>query len=130
MNTFGRFFRCTTFGESHGRALGVVVDGCPAGVEFTEDDVQPLMDRRRPGKDEISSPRDEADVVEILSGTYEGITTGMPVAMLVRNKDVRSGDYDEIKDLFRPGHADYTFHKKYGIRQGDNRPRDGRGAGA
>jgi len=116
MNTFGRFFRCTTFGESHGKALGVVVDGCPAGVEFTEDDVQPLMDRRRPGNNELSSPRIESDIVEILSGTFEGLTTGMPVGMMIRNKDARSGDYDELREIFRPGHADYTFLKKYGIR--------------
>lgn len=116
MNTFGQLFRCTTFGESHGRALGVVVDGCPAGVEFNEDDLQPLMERRRPGKSELSSPRNESDIVEILSGTFEGKTTGMPVAMLIRNRDVRSQDYNELREVFRPGHADYTFLKKYGMR--------------
>jgi chorismate synthase len=116
MNTTGRFFRCTTFGESHGRAIGAVVDGCPAGIEFSEDDIMPLMERRRPGKSPLSTPRSETDQVEILSGVFEGVTTGTPVAMIIRNEDFRSGDYDELKDLFRPGHADYTYQRKYGIR--------------
>ncbi len=116
MNTTGRFFRCTTFGESHGRAIGAVVDGCPAGIEFSEDDVMPLMERRRPGKSPLSSPRLEKDEVGILSGVFEGRTTGTPVAMIIRNENFRTGDYDELKDLFRPGHADYTYHEKYGIR--------------
>ncbi|MCK4269477.1 MAG: chorismate synthase [Methanogenium sp.] len=116
MNTFGRNFRCTTFGESHGRALGVVVDGCPPGIPFDEDDLQEMLDRRRPGQSSLSSPRREPDRVEILSGVFEGVTTGTPVAMLVYNKDVRSGDYGKIRELFRPGHADFTYRKKYGIR--------------
>ena len=116
MNTFGRIFRCTTFGESHGRAVGVVVDGCPAGIEFSEEDVMPLMERRRPGKSPLSTSRIEMDTVEILSGVFEGKTTGTPVAMMIRNENFRSGDYNELKDLFRPGHADYTYHEKYGVR--------------
>lgn len=116
MNTTGRIFRCTTFGESHGRAIGAVVDGCPAGIEFSEDDVMPLMERRRPGKSPLSTSRSETDRVEILSGVFEGRTTGTPVAMIIGNENFRSGDYDELKDLFRPGHADYTYREKYGIR--------------
>ena len=116
MNTFGRNFRCTSFGESHGPALGVVVDGCPPGIPFSGEDVQPLLDRRRPGTRPLTSARQEPDRVEILSGTYLGKTTGMPVAMIVRNADVRSEDYETIKDTFRPGHADFTFQQKYGIR--------------
>lgn len=116
MNTTGRFFRCTTFGESHGRAIGAVVDGCPAGIEFSEEDVMPFMERRRPGKSPLSTSRSETDQVEILSGVFEGKTTGTPVAMMIRNENFRSEDYDELKDLFRPGHADYTYHEKYGIR--------------
>ncbi|UUX91340.1 chorismate synthase [Methanoplanus endosymbiosus] len=116
MNTFGRFFRFTTFGESHGKALGVVVDGCPAGIEFSEKDMMPLLERRRPGLSPLSTPRSESDTPEILSGVFEGVTTGMPVAMIVRNRDARSGDYESAKELFRPGHADYTYHAKYGIR--------------
>jgi chorismate synthase len=116
MNTTGRFFRCTTFGESHGRAIGAVVDGCPAGIEFSEDDVMPLMERRRPGKSPLSTPRSETDQVEILSGVFEGVTTGTPVAMIIRNEDFRSVDYNYLKDMFRPGHADYTYQQKYGIR--------------
>ncbi|EHQ35460.1 chorismate synthase [Methanoplanus limicola] len=116
MNTFGRFFRFTTFGESHGRALGVVVDGCPPGIEFSEADMIPLLERRRPGLSPLSTPRSESDNPEILSGIFEGKTTGMPVAMIVRNRDARSGDYESGKELFRPGHADYTYREKYGIR--------------
>lgn len=116
MNTTGRYFRCTTFGESHGRAIGAVVDGCPAGIEFSEADVMPLMERRRPGKSPLSTSRSESDRVEILSGVFEGVTTGTPVAMIIRNENFRSGDYDELKDAFRPGHADYTYHMKYGFR--------------
>jgi chorismate synthase len=116
MNTTGRYFRCTTFGESHGKAIGAVVDGCPAGIEFSEADVMPLMERRRPGKSPLSTPRLEFDKVEILSGVFEGVTTGTPVAMIIRNENFRSEDYDELKESFRPGHADYTYHMKYGIR--------------
>ena len=116
MNTFGRNFRVTTFGESHGRALGAVIDGCPPGIPLDETDIQPLLDRRRPGKSPLSSPRQESDRVEILSGVFEGKTTGMPVAMIVRNSDTRSEDYDELRDKFRPGHADFTYQEKYGVR--------------
>ena len=122
MNTFGRYFRCTSFGESHGCALGVVVDGCPPGVFFSEEDLLPLLERRRPGLSPLSSPRNEPDKPVILSGIFEGKTTGMPVAMAVFNTNQKSGDYDSIKNLFRPGHADYTCQAKYGIR-------DSRGGG-
>jgi Chorismate synthase len=116
MNTFGRNFRCTTFGESHGPAIGVVIDGCPAGIPLTEEGIQPCLDRRKPGRDPLSSQRTESDRVEILSGTFEGRTTGTPVALLIRNSDSRSGDYSELRDIFRPGHADFTYQKKFGIR--------------
>jgi chorismate synthase len=116
MNTFGRSFRCTTFGESHGKAVGVVIDGCPPGIELFESDIQPLLDRRRPGQSDLTSPRKEPDRVEILSGTFEGRTTGTPIALIVRNVEFRSADYDRIAAIFRPGHADYTWQKKYGIR--------------
>lgn len=116
MNTFGRNFRCTTFGESHGPAVGAVVDGCPPGIPLTEADIQPYLDRRRPGKSPLESGRQEADRVEILSGVFEGRTTGAPIALLVRNRDVRSEDYDALRDVFRPGHADYTWQAKYGLR--------------
>ena len=116
MNTFGRNVRITTFGESHGKALGAVIDGCPPGIPLDEADIQPLLDRRRPGKSPLSSPRQETDRVEILSGVFEGKTTGMPIAMMVRNSDSRSEDYDELRDKFRPGHADFTYQEKYGIR--------------
>ncbi|MDD3111822.1 MAG: chorismate synthase, partial [Methanofollis liminatans] len=115
MNTFGRFFRVTTFGESHGPAIGAVVDGCPSGVPLSVADIQPLLDRRKPGGP-LSSPRAEADEVEILSGVFEGLTTGTPIALLIRNRDVRSGDYDALRDIFRPGHADYSYLMKYGRR--------------
>ncbi len=116
MNTFGRLFRCTSFGESHGPALGVVIDGCPPGISLSEEDIQPLLDRRRPGKDSLSSPRAESDRVEILSGTFEGKTSGTPITLVIRNRDARPDEYDELKDIFRPGHADYTWYRKYGIR--------------
>ena len=116
MNTFGRNFRITTFGESHGRALGAVIDGCPPGILLDETDIQPLLDRRRPGTSPLSSPRQETDRVEILSGVFEGKTTGTPIAMMVRNKDVQSADYEELREVFRPGHADFTHQEKYGTR--------------
>jgi len=116
MNTFGRSFRCTTFGESHGKALGVVIDGCPAGIELSEADIQPMLDRRRPGTSDLTSPRKEPDRVDIVSGTFEGRTTGCPIAMLVRNRDSRPVDYEQIAGVFRPGHADFCYQKKYGIR--------------
>jgi chorismate synthase len=116
MNTFGRNFRITTFGESHGKALGAVIDGCPPGILLDETDIQPLLDRRRPGTSPLTSPRQETDRVEILSGVFEGKTTGTPIAMIVRNKDTRSEDYEELREVFRPGHADFTFQEKYSIR--------------
>lgn len=116
MNTFGRNFRCTTFGESHGPAVGVVIDGCPAGMALSEGDIQPLLDRRRPGTSPLTSPRQEADRVEILSGIFEGKTTGTPIALMVRNEHQQSKDYEELREKFRPGHADFTYHEKYGIR--------------
>ena len=116
MNTFGRNFRCTTFGESHGKALGVVIDGCPAGIPLGINDIQPLLDRRRPGQSDLVSPRKESDRVEILSGTFEGMTTGAPVALVIGNSDTRSHDYKGLADVFRPGHADFTWQEKYGFR--------------
>ena len=115
-NTFGHLFRITTFGESHGGAVGVVVDGCPPGLAITEADIQSELDRRKPGQSSITSPRQEQDVIHILSGVSEGLTTGTPILLLAHNKDVRSEDYLNLKDLYRPGHADYTFVKKYGLR--------------
>jgi chorismate synthase len=116
MNTFGRNFRCTTFGESHGAALGVVIDGCPPGIDLCEEEVQALLDRRRPGRSDLSTQRKEPDRVRILSGVFEGRTTGAPIAMTVMNTDVRSEDYMALKDVFRPGHADFTYDAKYGAR--------------
>lgn len=116
MNTFGRRFRLTTFGESHGPAVGAVVDGCPAGLAVENKDIQADLDKRRPGQSAVTSGRSEPDRVEVLSGLFEGRTTGMPIAMLVRNVDVDSSAYEEIKDLLRPGHADYGYMAKYGFR--------------
>jgi chorismate synthase len=116
MNTFGRNFRITTFGESHGVGVGVVIDGCPAGLRLGEKDIQPFLDRRRPGRSPLTSPRQEKDRIEILSGLFEGVTTGTPIAMVVRNEDTRPNDYDYQKEVFRPGHADFTYQEKYGIR--------------
>jgi chorismate synthase len=116
VNTFGNNFRCTTFGESHGKALGVVIDGCPAGVFLAESDIQPLLDRRRPGQSDLMTQRKEEDRVEIVSGTFEGKTTGTPIALIIRNEDMKSDDYLPIRDVFRPGHADFTYQAKYGIR--------------
>jgi chorismate synthase len=116
MNTFGRAFRLTTFGESHGPAIGAVVDGCPAGIELKERDIQAELDKRRPGQSAVASGRSEPDKVEMLSGLFEGKTTGMPIAMLIRNVDADSSAYEAIKDLMRPGHADYGYLAKYGLR--------------
>ena len=115
-NSYGEFFKITTFGESHGAAVGVIIDGCPAGFEISEEDIQKELDRRKPGQSKVSTLRKEDDSVEILSGVFEGKTTGTPVALMVRNTSQRSQDYNDIKDLFRPGHADYTYFKKFGIR--------------
>ena len=115
-NSFGRLYCVTSFGESHGPALGCIVDGCPPQLELTESDIQRDLDRRRPGQSRYTTQRRESDTVEILSGVFEGKTTGAPIALLIRNEDQRSRDYDKIKAQFRPGHADYTYLKKYGLR--------------
>ena len=116
MNTFGQKFRFTTFGESHGVALGCIVDGVPAGVKIDLDFIQSEMDRRKPGQNKLQTARKEDDKIEILSGTFEGLSTGTPIAMVLYNGNQKSGDYDNVKDLFRPGHADFTYFHKYGIR--------------
>jgi len=116
MNTFGNNFRITTFGESHGKAVGAVIDGCPAGMPLSDEDIQPLLDRRRPGTSPLTSPRQETDRVEILSGIFEGRTTGTPIALVVPNRDTKSNDYEALREVFRPGHADFTYQEKYGIR--------------
>jgi chorismate synthase len=115
-STFGELFRVTNFGESHGPAIGCVIDGCPPGLALTEADIQPELDRRRPGTSRHVTQRNEPDAVEILSGTYEGRTTGTPICLLIRNTDARSKDYGNLLDTFRPGHADYTYWRKYGLR--------------
>jgi chorismate synthase len=115
-NTFGRLFTVTSFGESHGPVLGCVVDGCPPGLSLNEADLQVDVDRRRPGTSKFTSQRHEPDIVQILSGVFEGRTTGTPIALMVENEDQRSRDYEKIKDRFRPGHADYTYTQKYGFR--------------
>ncbi len=115
-STYGKFFKITTWGESHGKALGVVIDGCPAGLCLDESDIQPMLDLRRPGQSSFSTSRKEHDKVEILSGTFEGETTGTPISMIIKNTNQRSNDYDNISDLYRPGHADYTYDQKYGFR--------------
>lgn len=115
-NSFGRMFVVTTFGESHGRALGCIVDGCPPGMPLTESDIQADLNRRRPGQSRHTTQRNEPDQVQILSGVFEGQTTGTPIGLLIENKDQQSKDYGDIKDKFRPGHADYTYQQKYGIR--------------
>ncbi len=113
---YGNSFTITTWGESHGAAIGVVIDGCPAGLPLTEDHIQTFLNRRKPGQSKYTTARKESDQVEILSGVFEGRTTGTPISLMVRNMDQRSRDYGQIKDCFRPGHADYTFHEKYGFR--------------
>src|SRR6478735_12437581 len=115
-NSIGRLFTVTTFGESHGPALGCIVDGCPPGLEISEADLQADVDRRRTGTSQFVSQRREGDVVKILSGVFEGRTTGTPIGILIENTDARARDYDKIKDRFRPGHADYTYQQKYGLR--------------
>ena len=125
-STLGTLFRVTTFGESHGPAIGCVVDGCPPGMALSEADIQPELDRRRPGTSRHVTQRKEEDKVEIVSGVFEGMTTGTPIALLIRNTDQRSKDYANLLDTFRPGHADYTYHRKYGLRD----PRGGGRASA
>ncbi len=116
MNSFGKRFTITTFGESHGKALGCIVDGVPAGLEIDEEFIQSELDRRKPGKSKLETARKEDDKVEILSGTFEGLSTGTPIMMVIYNSNQKSRDYDNIKDLFRPSHADFTYYHKYGIR--------------
>ncbi|MFA4891397.1 MAG: chorismate synthase [Candidatus Gracilibacteria bacterium] len=115
-NSIGTVFKVTTWGESHGKALGVVIDGCPAGILISEKDIQKEVDRRKPHDPRISTSRKEKDKIEILSGIFEGKTLGTPISIIVRNKDVRSQDYSKLKDVFRPGHADFTYQMKYGFR--------------
>ena len=122
-NTFGQSFKITTFGESHGTAIGVIVDGCPAGLEIDEGFIQSELDRRRPGQSNIVTQRKESDTVQLLSGVFEGKSTGTPISMVIYNADARSKDYSHIADKFRPSHADYTYFAKYGLR-------DYRGGGA
>ena len=115
-SSFGKIFRITTWGESHGPGIGVVIDGCPAGLKLSSEQIQEFLDRRRPGQSRYTTKRNETDSVEILSGVFEGQTTGTPISLLVRNQDQRPRDYGNIAELFRPGHADYPFMVKYGIR--------------
>ncbi|MEL0009541.1 MAG: chorismate synthase [Flammeovirgaceae bacterium] len=121
-NSFGKIFKISTFGESHGKAIGVIIDGCPSGVEINEKDIQIELDRRKPGQSKITTQRKENDSVEILSGVFNGKTTGSPISLFIKNKDQKSSDYDHISTIFRPSHADYTYHKKY-------KNRDHRGGG-
>ena len=116
MNTFGKKLTLTTFGESHGKALGCILDGVPAGLKIDEEFIQSELDRRKPGKSKLETGRKEDDKVEILSGTFEGVSTGTPIAMIIFNTNQKSRDYDNVKDLFRPGHADFTYFHKYGLR--------------
>ena len=115
-NTVGKIFSVTTFGESHGRAIGCVIDGCPPGLQLSELDIQPALNKRRPGSSEYTTQRKEEDIVEILSGVFEGKTTGTPIGLIIHNKDQKSQDYDNLKDVFRPSHADYSYTQKYGFR--------------
>lgn len=115
-NSFGKLFTVTTFGESHGPAIGCVVDGCPAKMPLTATEIQFFLNKRKPGQSQYTTQRRESDAVEILSGVFEGMTTGAPITLLIRNEDQRSRDYDSLNDLFRPGHADFTYHHKYGHR--------------
>jgi len=116
MNSFGKRFVITTFGESHGKAIGCIIDGVPAGLRIDEEFIQSELDRRKPGKSKLETARKEDDKVEILSGTFEGVSTGTPIMMIIYNKNQKSRDYDNIKNIFRPGHADFTYYYKYGIR--------------
>lgn len=115
-NSIGKLFSISTFGESHGAALGCIVDGCPPGMALSEEDLQADLERRKPGKTRHTTQRRESDAVRILSGVFEGVTTGTPIGLLIENTDQRSKDYSNIMDRFRPGHADYTYQQKYGLR--------------
>lgn len=116
MNTFGNIFRLTSFGESHGEAIGGIIDGCPSGIELDMHFIQSELNRRRPGQSRITTPRSESDTVQFLSGVFEGKTTGAPIGFVVKNENQHSSDYDNLKDVFRPSHADFTYQQKYGIR--------------
>ncbi len=130
LNTFGHLFRVTTWGESHGPAIGATVDGCPPGTALTEADLQPWLDARKPGQNKYTTQRREDDLVSILSGTFGGRTTGTPIQLMIGNTDQRSKDYGDIAQSFRPGHADITYHQKYGVRDYRGGGRCGaRGAG-
>jgi len=115
-NSFGQVFRITSFGESHGEAVGVVIDGCPAGLEVSIEEIQAEMDRRKTGQSDLTTPRAEKDAIHILSGYFEGKTTGTPIALVAYNEDVRSQDYEHMKNVYRPSHADFTYDAKYGFR--------------
>ena len=115
-STFGNLFKITTWGESHGKGVGVVIDGCPAGITMNEEIIQSFLDRRKPGQSKFSTPRKENDTVSILSGLFDGKTTGTPISLAIMNETARSSDYSEIASYYRPGHADYTFDQKYGFR--------------
>ena len=115
-NSFGTIFKFTTWGESHGEAIGCVVDGCPPLIELSEADIQPFLDKRKPGQNKFTTQRREGDMVKILSGVFEGKTTGTPISLIIYNEDQKSKDYGDIAEKFRPGHADYTYQMKYGIR--------------
>lgn len=115
-NSIGTLFKVTTFGESHGPAIGCIIDGCPPGMSLSAEDIQPFLDKRKPGQSHFTTQRKEDDTVQILSGVFAGKTTGVPIALVIQNTDQRSRDYEDIKDLFRPGHADFTYHHKYGHR--------------
>ena len=121
-NSFGKIFKISTYGESHGKAIGVIIDGCPSGIKIEELDIQKELDRRKPGQSKITTQRKESDSVQILSGVFNGKTTGSPISLFIKNKDQKSSDYDHISQAFRPSHADYTYHKKY-------KNRDHRGGG-
>lgn len=116
LNSFGHLLRVTTWGESHGPAIGAVVDGCPPGLQLSETDIQPWLDKRRPGASRFTTQRRESDKVRILSGTFEGRTTGTPISLMIENEDQRSKDYSDVSTAYRPGHADYTYDAKYGFR--------------
>ncbi|MCL4857240.1 MAG: chorismate synthase, partial [Flavobacteriales bacterium] len=115
-NTFGNIFKLTTFGESHGVAIGGIIDGCPSGLKIDLNFIQQQLDRRKPGQSKITTQRKESDTVEFLSGIFEGITTGTPIGFIIKNENQKSNDYDHIKDQFRPSHADFTYYEKYGFR--------------
>ena len=115
-NSFGKIYKLTSFGESHGKAIGGIIDGCPPGIEIDVNSIQKELDRRKPGQSKVTTLRDEPDKLEILSGIFEGKTLGTPIGFLIWNKESKSSDYDKLKDVFRPSHADFTYEQKYGIR--------------